>query len=100
MKAVLSFLLGLLVNEGVDCGPWFAKRLVMWSSRRLPDAESRQRYEEEYLATIDAVPGRLSPLFVALGIVANVPRMRRRVRADRPPPGEQDSGTFFAIYTL
>lgn len=85
MKAILSFLLGLALNESIEWGPWLAKRLVRWSAQQLDDAEHRERYEEEYLAVIAAVPGKLSPLLVASGITFNVMKMRSALRPPEDP---------------
>ncbi|HET9257582.1 MAG TPA: hypothetical protein VFO16_20605 [Pseudonocardiaceae bacterium] len=91
MKAMLSFLLGLALNEWFEWGPWLAKRLVLWSAQRLDDTGDRERYGEEYVAVIVAVPGKLSPLLVAVGIAFNVMKMRRALE----PPEEPE---IFIVY--
>jgi hypothetical protein len=88
IRSFLSFLLDnvawpLTLNEFSEWCPWLAERLVRWSARRLSDIQDRDRYEEEYVASFEAVPGKLSKLIVALGYVVNVPRMRWALRKPR-----------------
>lgn len=110
MKANLLFaLLGavasLAVNEFGELCPWLAEVLVRWSARRLGDDQARQRYEEEYLANLYKVPGKVSKLLFAFGCAMNVPRMRWVLRAGRQTregPTEQSTqdnpGMFIALY--
>ena len=91
MNAIRSFLSWLLYNviwplavtEFAEWCPRLAERLVCWSAQRLGDTQDRDRYEEEYLASLEEVPGKLSKLIVSLGYVVNVPRMRWAVRERR-----------------
>jgi hypothetical protein len=88
IRSFLSFLLDnvawpLTLNEFSEWCPWLAERLARWSARRLGDVQASDRYEKEYLASLEAVPGKLSKLIVSLGYVINVPRMRRALREPR-----------------
>jgi lipopolysaccharide/colanic/teichoic acid biosynthesis glycosyltransferase len=67
-----AVLVPLLVNEFTDWLPWFAERLVCAATRALP-AAARPRYTDEWLADLDATPGRLSKLAVALRILVRAP---------------------------
>lgn len=75
---VTSLVFAVLLNELPECGRWLAQRLTRWSARRLGDPREVARYEEEWLADIQRVPGKLLPLIYAIFfIVMKVPRMRR-----------------------
>ncbi len=65
-------LVPMLVNEFTDWLPWFAARLVRAATHTLPSA-ARSRYAEEWLAELDAVPGDLSKLAVAIRIFVRAP---------------------------
>lgn len=75
-----AVLLPLTLNECRDWCPWLAKQLVRWTAHQLGDPEARSRYEEEWVANIDAVPGKLSPLMSALGYLIALPKMRWTLR--------------------
>jgi lipopolysaccharide/colanic/teichoic acid biosynthesis glycosyltransferase len=75
--SILAFLLTavlvpMLVNEFTDWLPWFAERLVGAAARTLPSAV-RPRYTEEWLGELDATPGKLSKLVVAIRIFVRAP---------------------------
>lgn len=75
--SILAFLLSavfvpILVNEFTDWLPWFAARLVGAAARTLPPGV-RQRYTDEWLAELDASPGNLSKLAVAVRIFVRAP---------------------------
>ena len=75
--SILAFLLSavfvpILVNEFTDWLPWFAARLVGAAARTLPP-DVRQRYTDEWLAELDASPGNLSKLAVAVRIFVRAP---------------------------
>ncbi|MGH8899407.1 MAG: hypothetical protein ACRDZ4_20875 [Egibacteraceae bacterium] len=80
---ILGILVALLIAEFIECGPWLAERLICWSARRLPDPEATARYKEEWLADLRRVPGKLTPLCFAIGIVLRLPRMRRTLATDK-----------------
>lgn len=75
--SILAFLLTvvlvpMLVNEFTDWLPWFAANLIRLAARALPSA-IRPRYVEEWLAELDAVPGKWSKLAFAFHIVIRAP---------------------------
>jgi S-adenosyl methyltransferase len=72
--------LPLVLAEFGDWCPWIAVRLVRWAARRLPDPASQSRYEEEWTANLNQVPGSLARLVAAVGYLACLPAMRRSVR--------------------
>jgi hypothetical protein len=81
IRSFLSFLLDnvawpLALTEFSEWCPWLAERLVRWSARRLGNPQDCDRYERDYVANLNLVPGKLSKLVVAFGFVVNVPRMR------------------------
>jgi dsRNA-specific ribonuclease len=75
-----AVLLPLLLAEFGDWCPWLAERIVGWSARRLGRPAVRIRYEEEWLANLKEVPGKLSRLAAALQYAMSVPRMRWSLR--------------------
>jgi len=75
-----AILLPLLLAEFGDWCPWLAERIVRWSARQLGQPADRIRYEEEWLASLSEVPGKLSRLGAALEFAASVPRMRWSLR--------------------
>src|SRR5437016_5244284 len=62
----------VLVSEFTDWLPWLAARLVRAAARALPP-DARERYAEEWLAELDAVPGKLSKLALAVRVFARAP---------------------------
>jgi transcriptional regulator with XRE-family HTH domain len=86
-----AVLLPMLLTEFGDRCPWLAQKLVRWSAHRLRNPEDRARYEEEWVANLNEVPGKLGRLVAALGFLASVPRMRAtlgRTRSQRTAPVE------------
>lgn len=83
---ITAVALPLLLTEFGDWCPWLAARLVRWAARHLGDPASCQRYEEEWIANLNEVPGKLGRLVAAFGYLAYMPSMRRSVRrrASRP----------------
>jgi lipopolysaccharide/colanic/teichoic acid biosynthesis glycosyltransferase len=69
---VTAVLVPMLVNEFTDWVPWFAERLIGAAARTLPSAV-RQRYTDEWLGELDATPGKLSKLVVAVRIFVRAP---------------------------
>jgi hypothetical protein len=72
--------LPLLLSEFGDWCPWFADRIVRWAAGHLGDPASCARYEKEWIANLNEVPGKLARLVEALGYLACTPSMRRSVR--------------------
>jgi hypothetical protein len=71
--------LPLLLSEFTDWCPWLAARLVGRAARLLP-APDRTRYQEEWLAELHEVPGRLAKLAVAASLLCGAVRMRAILR--------------------
>jgi lipopolysaccharide/colanic/teichoic acid biosynthesis glycosyltransferase len=74
---VLAFLFSavlvpMLVGEFTDWVPWLAARLIKAATRTLPSSV-RPRYAEEWLAELDAVPGKLAKLALAVHIFVRAP---------------------------
>jgi hypothetical protein len=93
---ILGFLLfavltPLVVREAGDFARPLARCLLRWGARRLGRADQAERYEEEWLADLERVPGGLTKLAFACGVVVwSVPRLRaqfRRGRHRERPPG-------------
>lgn len=82
--AATAVLVPLLLAEFGDWCPWLAGRVVRWSARRLGHPAARVRYEEEWLANLHEVPGKLARLVAALGYVMSIPRMRLSLRNAAP----------------
>ncbi len=80
---VTAVLVPMLVNEFTDWQPWFAARLIRLAVRALP-SKVRPRYAEEWLAELDAVPGNLSKLALAVRIFVGAPGTAAAV-GDRLP---------------
>ena len=77
---ITAVVLPLLLTELGDWCPWLAARPVRWAARRLGDQASCRRYEEEWIANLNEVPGKLGSLIAALGYLTYLPRMRRSIR--------------------
>jgi hypothetical protein len=104
---ITMVLVPLLLTEFTECGRWLAERLVRWSARRLRDPEATARCEEEWLANLQLVPGKLTPLGHAILVsVLAVPQMRearaitimkRRRRLGTRLVGEQGTGLVYGM---
>lgn len=90
MKAIawtlVSILMPLLVTEFTELGPWLAERLVRRSVRMLP-TEHRDRYTDEWLAELEAVPGKVLKLIVAARLALRVPATSLAVQGMTFPAG-------------
>lgn len=78
---VTALVVPLLLAEFGDWCPWVATRIVRWAAGRLGDPASCQRYEEEWVANLNEVPGRLTRLLAAFSYLACMPVMRRSIRS-------------------
>jgi hypothetical protein len=72
----LLVVLPAILAEALLVGPWVAERLLRWGARWLPE-ESRQRYTEDWLGELDAVPGSLTKLGFAIQVLLRVPATQR-----------------------
>jgi hypothetical protein len=70
MSELFAFLLGLLNTEISELAPWLANQLIIWYSKYLPE-EDRERYRDEFLADLEALPGKISKLILALAIISS-----------------------------
>lgn len=87
---VLGIVVSLLVVEFTDWCPSIAAGLVRLAARMLPESE-RDRYREEWLAEVEAVPGRLTRIVKAACLVVGVPGMRLAISCrTRPVSSETD----------
>jgi hypothetical protein len=66
---IIGILICFVADEFLQWSPIVAKWLVRKNARRLPTEELQERYKEEWLAHINDIPGRLSKLFFAAGII-------------------------------
>jgi hypothetical protein len=81
--ALLYVGLPLLLAEITEIAPWLAAKLLKVAARALPSAH-RERYELEWLGELDAVPGKLLKLLLAIRIAMRVPATRRELeRSER-----------------
>ena len=78
---LFAIFIPLLVNEAGDLAPSLARRLLRWGARRIGQADQAERYEEEWLADLERVPGNLTKFMYACGVVVrSVPRLRTQFR--------------------
>jgi hypothetical protein len=99
--AVAAIVIPLLVNEAGDWARSLAGWLLRWGARRIGRAEQARRYEEEWLADLERIPGSLTRLVYAFGVVVrSVPRLRAQFRRDQRQarlPGPLPDRTLDAI---
>jgi hypothetical protein len=89
---VTAVLLPLSLSEFGDWSSWLARRLARWTAHHLGNQSLAKRYEEEWLAELVEVPGKLASLALAMSYLAILPRMRWSLRSQassEPPPLEQ-----------
>jgi hypothetical protein len=87
----------LVLTEFGDWATWLATKVVRYAARLLGEPDAVARYTEEFTATIAAVPGQLTRLVAAVGILAATPVLRRVLRANpatpAPEPGNPPAET-------
>jgi lipopolysaccharide/colanic/teichoic acid biosynthesis glycosyltransferase len=82
-------ILGLIVNDLWAWLPWCAKRLIHRAARFLP-FEGRDRYEEEWLAELDALPAKgITSVLFALRVLAKAPQTGRVMRGSYEAPARR-----------
>jgi lipopolysaccharide/colanic/teichoic acid biosynthesis glycosyltransferase len=81
---LLGALLSLLLAEFTEMGPWLAERVIRRAVWPLP-ADQRERYLEEWLGELDAVPGKLTKLTFAVRVVIGAPVTGRTLHGLAPP---------------
>jgi hypothetical protein len=72
----LWVILPLALAEAILLGPWLSERLLRWGALGLPE-EYRERYVEDWLGELDAVPGSLTKLGFAIRVLIRVPATER-----------------------
>lgn len=100
--AIAGACIQLVVAEVFDWFPWLAVRIIRFATASLPE-QSRARWEAEWLAELDAVPGKgISKVLFALSTVKGVPRLRvtldRVPRVSSPDAGAEEPDAF--TYTV
>jgi hypothetical protein len=81
---LFAIMIPLLVREAGDLARSLARCLLRWGARRLGREDQVERYEEEWLADLERVPGNLTKLVYACGVVVRgVPRLRAQFRRGR-----------------
>jgi hypothetical protein len=88
----LWVLLPLILAEAILIGPWLSERLLQWGARRLPE-QYRERYTEDWLGELDAVPGSLIKLAFAVRVLVRVPATQQALTG-------QDSQLVLAVKRL
>jgi hypothetical protein len=83
LLALLNIGLPLLLAELTEVAPWLAARMLRAAAQVLP-ARHRERYEEEWLAELDAKPGKLLRLVFAARIALRAPAIRRELQQADP----------------
>jgi hypothetical protein len=67
----------LLLTELSGWAAWLATKVARCAARRLGEPDADVRYAKEVTATVAAVPGPLTQLVAAVGILAATPALRR-----------------------
>jgi hypothetical protein len=79
--ALFAVLVPLLVSEAAELAPSVARWLLRWGARRIGPADKARRYEEEWLADLERVPGKVTKLAHACSVLAfSVPQLRARFK--------------------
>jgi len=71
----------LVLTEFGSLATWLATKVVRCAARLLGEPDAVARYTEEFTVTVTAVPGQLTRLAVAVGILAATPVLRQVLRA-------------------
>jgi exopolysaccharide biosynthesis polyprenyl glycosylphosphotransferase len=76
-------IVNLVVAELAGWLPWVAERIIRWAVHALP-AEVQARYEDEWLAELDVLPGSgISAVLFALRLRINARRVAREISGTR-----------------
>jgi hypothetical protein len=67
----------LVLTELSGWAAWLATKVSRCAARRLGEPDTNVRYADEVTATVAAVPGPLTRLVAAVGILAATPALRR-----------------------
>jgi lipopolysaccharide/colanic/teichoic acid biosynthesis glycosyltransferase len=91
---VATLVLSVLAEELFGWLSWLAEFIVTRASRRLP-LSVRERYRNEWLGELDALPGSwLSALVFAVSVRLGVPGTRRELAGRRPFVGMESRATL------
>jgi hypothetical protein len=74
--SILVVLVPLLLQEFGELAPWMAERLLRWGTGWLPP-EHRERYEQDWLGELDAIPGKITKLVFVFRLLVRVPATER-----------------------
>ncbi len=78
---LFAIMVPLLVNEAGELARALARYLLRWGAGRIGPADQAERYEEEWLADLERIPGSMTKLAYACGVVVrSVPRLRAQFR--------------------
>ncbi|MEV7581704.1 hypothetical protein [Streptomyces erythrochromogenes] len=89
----MAVVLPLMLSEFFEWGPALARRITLWAARRLGASEAIERYSEEWLAELEEIPGKLSPLLFALSHLVHLPQIRLQLRRRRRSEALPSIGT-------
>ena len=78
-----AVILPVLLAEFTEIAPWLADKLVRIAATALP-LEQRSRYEEEWLAELAAIPGKVLKLGWAIKVAALAPSTGREMQGLSP----------------
>jgi hypothetical protein len=82
--ALFAVFVPLLVGEAADLAPSLSRWLIRWGARRIGQDDLASRYEEEWLADLERVPGKLTKLAHSCGF--------ERAALARPIPAAAEKG--------
>ncbi|HUN31234.1 MAG TPA: GAF domain-containing protein [Trebonia sp.] len=78
---LFAVMVPLLVGEARDLAPSLARWLLRWGARHAGQLDQAGRFEEEWLADLERVPGKMTKLAHACTVLAlGVPRLRAHYR--------------------
>lgn len=86
-EIIVAVVVSLLVVEFTDWCSSIAEGIVVLAARLLP-SPARERYRKEWVAGLDAMPGRFTRVLVALGLLVKA-RGIRSALADRGQRSER-----------
>ncbi|GAA1773065.1 hypothetical protein [Nonomuraea bangladeshensis] len=67
---IAAIVVPLIVNEVSELAPFLARKLLVWAAKKHARTKDElERYEEEWLADLECVPGKLTKLGHAIGVV-------------------------------
>jgi hypothetical protein len=74
---LIVVVLPFIVNEVGVLAPWLAEHLLRWGAKLLGSREATERYAEDWLANLEHVPGQITKLAWARGLLLlSIPQLR------------------------